>query len=172
MRHWSMLLVCLLVVSCTRSSYYHLDYWAKPYVPPAAQSAGSDDDIRESVFRYQMAHNASYQKEKAHAYFLAMEDGKDPSAEFLARFSRNATPVKGQSDCNSSSQTPIGVFDEQSGLPGLLLRIDSLNRIGADEAEVEGGCFEGGRSASGSTYRLKFKNGRWTVVVDKIKRLS
>ncbi len=171
MRYLVPVLVCVFALSCQRSSYYEMDTWAKSYVPPNNQSVDSDDDIRESVFRYQVHHNASYQKDKAHAYFLSVA-GSDPSGEFMTRFARNEPPVKKLSACEASSQIPIGVHDKQSGLPGIVLQIDALNRIGDKEAEVTGGYFEGGPSAPGNVYHVKFKNGAWVVTSVEGKRIS
>lgn len=164
MRYFVPLLLCVLAVSCTRSSYYNLDTWAKPHVPAAAQSAESDDDIRETVFRYRMAHNESYQAEKAHAYYLAVEGGLDPSDEFMKRFSRSATPVRKKSASTTGPGIPLAVSNNESGLPGLIFTFDSLERTGATQADVVSGYFEGERGSTGITNRLEFKNGRWVVL--------
>jgi len=137
--------------------------WAKSYEPAVAQAAASDDDVRESVFRYLMANNKSVQRKKAHAYFLAIEGGADPSDEFMTRFSRSATPVKKVSACTVSAQKPLGVVDNQTGLPGLVLRVDSIKRVGDTSAEVQASYFEGGDSGPSVVYALTFKNGHWAV---------
>ena len=171
MRYAVPVLMCLMILSCQRSSYYELDSWAKSYVPPKNQSADSDDDIRESVFRYQIHHNDSYQKDQAHGFYLAIAGG-DPSDEFMVRFARNETPIQKASACERTSDTPLGVHDKQSGLPGIILEIDALNRIGDKEAEVTGGYFEGGLSASSNVYHVKFKNGAWVVTSVEGKSIS
>lgn len=157
------MLMLAMTVSCVRASYYDMDTWAKAYEPSAAQTAASDDDIRESVFRYLIANNRSEQGVKVHAYYLAVEGGADPTGEFLARFSRGATPVKKLSDCNATAQKPLGVVDKQTGLPGLVLRVDTIKRSGDAAAEVTGGYFEGGDTGPAGVYQLEFKNGRWAV---------
>jgi hypothetical protein len=164
MRYIVPVLVCALAVSCVRSSYYDMDTWAKAYEPSATQSANSDDDIRESVFRYQMAHNKSIQREKAHAYYLSLEAWQDPSDEFMTRFARNLVPVKKLSACETSDRTPIGVYHKDTQLPGLVFAIRTLERTGDGEALVSGGYYESGKSGTGGTFHLKFRNGRWVVI--------
>ena len=163
MRYMVPVLVGLLAVSCVRSSYYELDTWAKAYEPPAAQMAASDDDIRDSVFRFQMVNSASKQGKKVHAYYLSVEGGQDPSDEFIRRYANSQTPVKKQSTCSVTSQDPLGVVDKETGLPGIILSIESLTRSGDVEADVTGGFYEGGQSASTNTYHLEFKNAHWAV---------
>ncbi len=164
MRNCLALLVCAMAVSCTRSSYYGLNYWAKAYEPPASQAAASDEDIRESVFRYQMTHNKSIQQKKAHAYYLSVEGGQDPSAVLLQRFINSQTPVLNQSAAEITSQAPLGVFNKQTRLPGIVLSVESISRTGDTAADVIGGYVEGGQSAATNVYHLKFRSGHWVVV--------
>lgn len=164
MRYVVALLVCVALVSCQRSSYYGMNTWAKAYEPPADQMAASDDDVRESVFLYEIAHNESVQKGKAHAYYLSVEGGQDPSDALIAKFVNSQTPVKKQSAANVTPNTPLGVVDKVTGLPGLMLTIDSMDRIGGVEAEVRGGYVEGGQSAANRQYKLRFRHGHWVVI--------
>ncbi|NUM56466.1 MAG: hypothetical protein HUU46_22750 [Candidatus Hydrogenedentes bacterium] len=164
MRYFVALLICVVAVSCQRSSYYGMDTWAKPYRPAPAQMAASDDDIRESVFRYEMVHNESTQGRKAHAYYLSVEGGQDPSDALIQKFVNSQTPVKKQSAALVTSQTPLGVHDKQTGLPGLVLTVDSIKRDGDVEAVVTGGYVEGGQSAANKTYKMRFRHGHWVVI--------
>ncbi|MCC6795175.1 MAG: hypothetical protein IT366_08650 [Candidatus Hydrogenedentes bacterium] len=163
MRYIITFMLCVLTLSCQRSSYYEMDYWAKSYVPPKNQTVDSDDDIRESVFRYQMHNNRSVQQQKTHAFFLSLEDWRDPSDEFMDRFARNPIKAKKFSACETANETPLGVHDKETKLPGIVLVLRTLERTGDTEALVSGGYFEGGDNMAGSTFELKFKNGRWTV---------
>jgi hypothetical protein len=163
MRYLVAVLVCLMAVSCTRSSYYGLNSWAKAYEPSAAQSADSDDDIRETVFRYQMANNKTIQQNKTHAFYLSLPDWQDPSDAFMTRFARSPIPAKKLSACDTSDEKPLGVHDKETKLPGVVLVIRTLERRGETDALVSGGYFEGGDNMAGSTFELSFRNGRWVV---------
>ncbi len=54
--------------------------------PEYGLTAANEDDIREAVFRYQFAHNASAQQQGAKVYFLSLAEDKDPSDRFMLRF--------------------------------------------------------------------------------------
>ena len=145
---------------------------------PAPSVQQSLDDIREAVFSYQISHNASGQQHSAQVYFLALyvpgdslRQGHyvDPSDNLMARFRGNAPPVKKYSDCVESIN---GVFDVFTGAAGLLFRIESIREINTNEAEVTGGYFEAGLSASGNIYTVKRIADRWTVVRDVMLWIS
>jgi hypothetical protein len=113
-----------------------------------------DDDICEAVFRYQFEHNVSVAQQNAKAYFLEIYRN-DPSNEFIARFIGNSPLVK------KGSEFSLG--------KGVKFRIDSIKRIDKNMAEVEGGYYEGGKSADANIYTvIREKNG-W--VVEKVEGL-
>src|SRR5579864_6549397 len=64
--------------------------------------ARQEDDIRESVFRYEFDHNASGQQKTAHLYCLQILVGNrnsDPSNPFIQRFAHHKPPVRKVSAC-------------------------------------------------------------------------
>lgn len=143
--------------------------------PPVERSL---DDIREAVFRHQFLHNASGLQQDARVYFIgfyvpgdSLRQGYylDPSDQLLTRFEGNVPPVKRFSACR---QSITGVFDIQTGARGLLFRIESVTEIKDNEAEVTGGYFEAGLSASGNVYTVRWADGRWTVVGDHMIWIS
>ena len=155
----------LAVASCT-------DFGTAPSVQQSL------DDIREVVFRYQFSHNASGQQQSAQVYFLglfvagdSLRQGHyvDPSDNLMTRFRGNEPLVKRYSQCVESIN---GVFDAFSGARGLLFRIESIREINTKEAEVTGGYFEAGLSASGNIYTVKRIADRWTVVKDVMLWIS
>lgn len=128
-----------------------------------------EDDIRESVFRYQFQHNASGQQQNAKVYFLSLgsiEEPEDPSDEFMKRFQGHQPPVK------KVSQSIVSVFegvkDKDTGEQGLIFRVTRIAWKSDVEVEVEGGYYENGLSASGNIYRVALEGGQWVVKEDRM----
>ncbi len=128
---------------------------AAPY--DAAITEAQAQDIAEATFRYQFAHNVSAQKQKAPAYFLRLFD-KDPSPEFLNRFKNHKPPVK------KGAEFVIG--------KGLKFFIERIKRVSETKVEVSGGYYEGYESASGNTYTVELKDGKWVVTSDKMVEIA
>jgi len=105
-------------------------------------------DIAETTFRYQFENNVSGQKQKAPAYFISLFRG-NPTPEFLKRFAGHKPSV------HKRSKFKIG--------KGLKFYVSSVKQVAKDKVEVYGGYYEGGLSATGNTYVLEKKNGKWTV---------
>lgn len=104
-------------------------------------------DIAETTYRYQFKNNVSAQKQNAPAYFLSLFM-KELTPEFLKRFAGHKPPVyKGSK------------FEYE----GLKFKVVRIKRVARDKVEVSGGYYEGNVSASGNTYVLEKKNGKWTV---------
>ena len=114
-------------------------------------------DIAESVFRYQFSHNASGLQQKAQGFFLKLFRD-DPDADFLSRFKDVMPPVHKGTEFKSGA--------------GLRFSVVKIKRLTASTVEVEGGYFEGGLSASGNRYTVEKKDGKWTVVKDRMMWIS
>jgi hypothetical protein len=132
----------------------------------------AQDTVRVVVFRYQFDHNHSGQQHTAKVYFLSVMvleestgywDDHDPSSGVLRCFDGNTPPVKAFSKCRRSEE---GAFDLETNEMGLLFQTGAIRWITNDQAEVDGGYFEGGLSASGDTYYLERKDGQWIVTKD------
>jgi len=140
----------------------------RPSTVPAR--AAAEDDIREATFRYQFQHNASGLQQKADVYFLSLsEKDTDPGDEFLKRFVNHKPPVK---KVSSSVGRLGGVRDKDTGGKGLIFRVGGIKWVNETEAEVNGGYYEGGLSASGNTYFLKKQDGKWVVTRDEMHWIS
>jgi hypothetical protein len=144
----------------------------------AGDSAPHADDIREAVFRYLIARcNTSYYK----VCFLSIErrgsgdtaklqtEDSDPSDEFLRRFTDLSIPVKRESDCTGGTR---GVFDKKTNAQGLIFNVGKITQHSATSAEIEGGYYAAGLSASGNTYTVEKKNGKWIVTKDVMHWIS
>ena len=134
----------------------------------APQAPDDADDAREAALRYMFVHNASMQQRKAAVHCLTIE-GKDPTDTFVARFAELAPPVKKASECTASAED--GVHDKTTGARGLIFRV-AATRVRGEAAEIDGGYYEAGLSASWNTYYLEKKDGRWMVVKDVMHWIS
>jgi hypothetical protein len=131
------------------------------------RSPSDDDDVRESVFRHQLGHNAAGEKSPPVVCFEV--DGGDPAPELLRRFADVDAVVRAVSACSSSGQ---GVFDMTTAQQGLLFRVGPLHWNDDGSATVGGGYYAGSLSASGNTYTVERKDGRWKVVKDVMRWIS
>ncbi len=120
-----------------------------------------EDETREAVFRYQFANNRAGAKAYETLFFLSVEDGSDPTDDFMERFRNSGHRVRKVSQC---ACLPLdGVRDRETGEAGVILNAWGITWITEDEAEVEGGHYRHGLSSSGNYYRVVREGGRWTV---------
>lgn len=142
-------------------------------IPLASPTADAEEDVREAVFRWQFENNASGLQQAAQVYFLALGSGDqydDPSTELLERFAENDPPVRPVS--LSTADPGAGVVDVETGDIGLIFRIATISWTSDTAADVTGGYYEAGLSASGNTYTVEFVDGEWTVVDDVMHWIS
>jgi hypothetical protein len=128
------------------------------------------NDIREAVFRYQFRHNASIQGNSARVYCISSENKADLSDNFMKRFAGFNPPVHKASDCTIDPYK--GVVEKATGKRGLVFWVKSIKWISSTDAEVDGGYFEDGLSASHNTYIVSRATGRWVVSKERMTRLS
>lgn len=141
-------------------------------VPTSQRSdkLADEQDIKEAVFRYQFEHNGSGLQKNAKVYFLSLNQGRDPSDDFMNRFRDHVPPVRKVSQASMSAE---GVIDKRTRERGLLFRITGgVQWLSENEVEVAGGYFESGQSASRSVYNVRRVNDKWAVQKEKIKRVS
>lgn len=136
----------------------------------AAFTREQREDIREAVFRHQFRHNSSIQGSKAAVYCLSVENGADPSDDLVKRFEGYEPAVRKVSDC--STDPFKGVVEKSTGKRGIVFRVKSIKWISSTKAEVSGGYFEYGLSASGNTYFVKKSKAGWRVAKDTMNWLS
>ena len=132
------------------------------------------EDIQETVFRHQFGDDSSTRPSPFGVYFLSVTDkhgkGADPSAEFLERFAGGKVRVVGVSHRKASAEK--GVHDTKTGELGLIYSVDKIRWISKNEVEVTGGYYGAGLAASGNTYTLEKKAGKWVVVKDVLNWIS
>ena len=126
-------------------------------------------DIWESVFRYLFDYHSSYQGYLAPVFYLETHDGRDPSAGLVARFSGHQPPVKPASAFEKVDNQSIEIRSPADGSPlgthlnGLFFDVGEIDWKSDVYVTVQGGYYEGPRSASGSTYCLVKEQGEWVV---------
>lgn len=158
--------------------------------PPARRV--QEDNIRETVLRYQFQHNGSGIQQNAGAYYISLYDeGVEPASPvkefalivhalvfdrpgvpsdgFIRRFRGHSPPVKKVSQCILEIN---GIRDRKTGQRGLMLSVGRIKWINDQTVEVNGGYYEGGMSASGNTYRVVRREKTWVVVSDKLEWVS
>lgn len=118
-----------------------------------------DPEILESVFRYQIkqcAENTSL------TVFLLSIHGKDPSDEFMKRFTEESVSVKKRSVLAKSEKTNEFI-DKESGKFAALLSFDKSKLLDESSAQVEGSCGYADWAARGYKYNLVREKKRWIV---------
>jgi hypothetical protein len=141
---------------------------ASPVAPAAAPDRSSQGlDILEAVFRYQFEHNSSGVSQQSLDYFFLSlgtcgRDDRDPSNEFLARFAGHVPPVEPWSAAYPDKW--MGAFHRKDRGRGILLRLSGIRWVDEHTIELEGGHQHSNRNGSGNTYRVKHRNGEWSVV--------
>src|SRR5258705_9588286 len=128
-----------------------------------AAGTNDDNDIRETVFRYLFEHNGSGLQRKAPAYFLCGPGESDLENELMKRFGGHQPPVR---ICSASLKVPEGVVDRNTGKRGLRFNAEDIKWLSDFEVEAGGGHYEGNQGASGHTYTVKKRNGKWNVTKD------
>ncbi len=140
--------------------------------PPGPRSAHLHD-IWEAVFSHELKRHLKHVPE-VEVFFLEIE-GRDPPAEFLARFAdlpRPARPASVASGPQKKSRPRAGMIDKETGKQGRILRIDSLEWARDDEVQVEGGYYENCLSATGMTYTVEWEDGRWVVTHEQLNWIA
>ncbi|CAF0870077.1 unnamed protein product [Didymodactylos carnosus] len=121
-----------------------------------------EDDIIETVFRYQFENNLSSQRQNAHVYCLRI-NGIDPLPSFLYRF-RSDPKVRPVSLCTISDQHTV--YETQTQLSGLVFYVTRpIQMLSKDEARVMTGYWEGNLSSQINEYLVARQNdGKWMVI--------
>jgi hypothetical protein len=160
MRAASAVIASLALLACTAAQ----DRLADP---------GSDIALLEAVYRHQMANNASSQSRGSPLYCLARDgrERRDPPPALLARFVSGAPKVLPFSACRIDQRSSL-VTDPVTHATGLILSISDIRCRSAYYCKVAGGYYEANQSASGNTYTVEKKAGRWLVTDDRLDMIS
>jgi hypothetical protein len=138
--------------------------------PPGAAAEGN---MFAALYRHQFTHNASAQQQGAGTFFIATSSSgsyEDPDPAVVARFAGNEPPVKPVSMAVISDYS--GVTDAATGESSVIFVAYDVIWLSKSEAEVKGGYYEGGLSASSNVYRIELIDGSWTVTLDDMISIS
>jgi hypothetical protein len=125
-----------------------------PSPSPVFQIQEQDvQEISETIFRYCIRQHGS-----TGIFFLSI-DGKDPTNEFMERFSGPLLVKK----VSGSHVTDGWLRDRTTGKRAMLLSLGGVRRLGPNVFEVKGGSYCGARCADGGVYRVAKRNGHWLV---------
>jgi len=139
-----------------------------------------DPQIAAATFRYQFQHNASGLRASAAAYCIGYgafgpdadsnKNRTDPPQEVLIALADVVPAVKPYSQCSHTKEQ--GVRDKASGKRALIFTLRSMECSEPLKCRVDGGYYEGGESASGNSYFLERRDGKWLVIGDKMHWIS
>jgi len=135
-----------------------------------AQREADRLDVIEAVFRHLFNKNASAAQRSVEYFFLSVDDSTDPPPELLARFQDHKPIVLPVS--MSTASAADGVKHKEQRGRGLIFRVTQVLWLDKDTADVEGGYYEAGLSASGNTYRMKRAGSLWKVTDDRMNWIS
>jgi hypothetical protein len=120
---------------------------------PQANSTLGEDEILETVFRYQIDH--CYRRLPRKVYFLSYRQ-TDPTDSLMERFGSYGTLVRKYSERRE-------FYKQRTGGRGVLLGIASIESKNDTILSVEGSCGLGGLEGSSYVYRVEKKDGKWRV---------
>lgn len=130
----------------------------------------TSDEIRESVFRKEIASFSLSLQFKDGIFFLSIgQGGSDPNDDFMRRLRDFGSKVKKQS---MAKREIAGVKDRETGHPGIILYANDIKFISDTEAEIEGGYYINGKGAGGSTFTVKLEKDKWVVTKEVLLWIS
>lgn len=127
-------------------------------------------DIYEAALRHLFANSHSSLLGHVYFYFVATDQGGDPSGELLRRFEGQIPYVLPVS--HSYGPGLGGVARMPTREEGILFTVGKLKMVSRREARVEGGYHESGRSAAGYTITLERSPQGWAVVQMVLKWMA
>ena len=171
MRHLTTIIALCVCVGCASSRH---DQITTPQND--TRSLEGHEDIIEVVFRHMcqpepVEEDVSHNVNLVHkVYFFAVGGSQDPSPELLKRLGDLKSPVK---PISAGEWKDFFIYDRVTGERGAAFYVRSISMCSQDDCEVEAVIHPGGGlSASGPIYRLTRKNGKWTVVSERLKWIS
>jgi hypothetical protein len=132
-------------------------------------STGTEDDVKEAVFRHQLRGCTTNV-----IHFLSVseqEEKEDPSDDFLKRFADLGVPIKKASQAKRKMDGEYMVLcvDKETGKPGRLYRVHSVQFFAHSKALVKGMLWTGLEPAFGITnytYIAVKQKDSWIVMDD------
>jgi len=148
--------VLTLPSACGRNNAEFAGFSVEPVSrkPILANPIADEQEIYETIFQYRL------EREGFKGTLFLSINGKDPSDEFMRRFSRISRSLKKVSGSHYSAGF---LLDRSTNKIGVELFINNLTWTWPNTADVRGGRYCGGRCLDSGIYRLRKQNGRWAV---------
>jgi hypothetical protein len=126
---------------------------------PESPRAAQEENIRESVFRYQFGNVALI-----FAYHFIAIDGKNPSEAFLQRFRDNSPPVRPISEAERVKKPMKMVVSKDDQKQGVIFYQGPIKWNSDTKVDVEG-RFECGDTCDelSGVYHVSLQDGHWVV---------
>ncbi len=157
--------------------------------PAKSLRTEQEENIREAVIRIQMErwyhaydeqeHKAKEQWERDHArkmnfrVFLVSVNGKDPSAEFLARFKSIPRQIKkGSLGYFEKEPSPGWLHDRESHRRAIEFNVGTITWRSEYSAEIDGGYYCGGLCAARYLFKVQWVGNSWVVKETELKMIS
>lgn len=132
-------------------------------VPAVNDRSAEEDDLRETVVRYQIANWDL----RADVYFVEIQS-KNPSPSFLRRFKDLNKPVMPKSASKEKRDVAgshvFHVEERHTKKFGVVFEQGGIRWVDASTAEVEGGYVCATLCSADGIYRLTRKDGHWKVI--------
>jgi hypothetical protein len=143
----------------------------------AAARASAEEEIREAVLRKQMAHwikpieQGEIGEDEFCEFYISVED-KDPSEDLLKRFADIPRIVKAESGAMVASEGAEPSCRKGPTARQITFYVEKIRWRSKTSVQLDGGYHCGLLCASGVTYRLRLKSGKWTIVKEKANWFS
>lgn len=127
-------------------------------------------DATVAAFRYLFANNASAFGAQVGTYCIGMGQRPDlsaPDAAVLAALSDVRPAVRPATGCRAAERAT-----GPDGNPALIFNLEFAGCRSADDCLFRGGYYEGNLSASSGAYRVRRRDGRWTVAPEGPQAIS
>jgi len=147
-------------------------------------SKAEEEDIHEAVLRYQVKawysdsglkpddkdDKASREiKNRLTPMIVHIQiDGKDPSAQFLERFKSEKFIFRPASEAGKKEMGKPSVMPSGK----IIFSSENIKWLSETHVEVSGGYYCGSLCASGNTFQVNKKNGKWEVTSARMNWIS
>jgi hypothetical protein len=120
-------------------------------------------EIMVALFKYMFNHQGSYQRQRAPAYYLKVDDNKDPPPEVMSVFLDHDPPVRPISVLRTLDYTDEDLA-EGASIPGIIFTVADVQWKSDTFVTAYGRYYEGRLSAAAATYCLRYEKEKWIVI--------
>ncbi len=145
-----------------------------------------EDDIKESVFRYQFYNNGSgyfhdgnvderirffaLARAELHPVYGYPTQYFDLDDSYMRRFADAQRPLRKHSQLRMDNYGLV--YDRVTGEQGILFWVGSIRWVTSEHVEAEGGYFLGGLNAERDVFFVTRRNNQWSVDSLRVRGVS